>query len=142
MPAAHRRMRPLNARSPTAVVSVRVPQMMGSSVSCRGPPHPAPRPHIEAVVYSPPHYTLVRVGLNSRHIRQFTVTVPESPSLYSRQAETQSPEFSPLPVPPPRRAGRRSQPTPTRAVWCTPLPPPYAPLRSSLHHPAPINNPV
>jgi hypothetical protein len=108
----------------------------------QGPPHPAPGPHIEAVVYSPPHYTLVRVDLNSRHIRQITVTVPESASLYSRQAETQSPEFSPLPFPPPRRAGRRSQPTPTRAVWCTPLPPHYAPLRSSLCYPPPIINPL
>jgi hypothetical protein len=92
----------------------------------QGPQHPAPGPHIEAVVYPPPHYTLVRVGPTSRHMRQHAATVPESPSLYSRQAETQSPEFSPLPVPPPRRARRRSQPTPTRTVWCTSLPPLYA----------------
>jgi hypothetical protein len=67
-------------------------------------PHPAPSPHIEAVVYPPPHYTPVRVDLHSRHTQQHDATVPESPFLYSRQAATQSPEFSPLPVPPPRRS--------------------------------------
>jgi hypothetical protein len=44
----------------------------------QGPPHPAPGLHIDAVVYPPPHYTPVRVGLHSRHIRKHAATVPES----------------------------------------------------------------
>jgi hypothetical protein len=104
----------------------------------QGPPHPAPSPHIEAVVYPPPHYTPVRVGLHSRHIRQHAATVPESPSLYSRQAETQSPEFSPLPVPPPRRARRCLQASPTRTRWCSPVPTVSTgvrqPIPSPTHH--------
>jgi hypothetical protein len=50
----------------------------GQLCELQGPPHSAPGPHIEAVVYPPPRYTPVRVNLHSRHTPQPAATIPES----------------------------------------------------------------
>jgi hypothetical protein len=50
----------------------------GQLLELQGPPHPAPGPHIEAVVYLPPRYKPVRMDMHSRHSQQPAATVPES----------------------------------------------------------------
>jgi hypothetical protein len=62
----------------------------------QGPPHPAPGLHFDAVVYPPPHYTPVCVGLHSRHIRQHAATVPESRRYTPAERRPNSPNSHPF----------------------------------------------
>jgi hypothetical protein len=144
MLAAQRPMRRLNARSPTSVVSFHVPLRMGSCVRCR-----AHRTRHSALIsrLASTRLRTMRGCVWTYTLGKLRNLLPPSqnlPLLYSRQAATQSPEFSPAPVPPPRRAHRRSQPSPTRTAWCTPLPPLYTQHRCATPYsmPPPTINPL
>jgi hypothetical protein len=99
-----------------------MPLRMGSCVSCRANRtlHPALTSRLSSTRLHTIHrcvwpYTLRTLG---------NVLQPSQnqPLLYTRHAAPQIPEFSPLPVPPPRKVRRRPQPalvTGTRATACS-----------------------
>jgi hypothetical protein len=133
MPAAHRLMRRLNSRSPTSVVNFHMPLRMGSFLSCR-----ANRTRQLAIIWklsSTRLRTIHRcVDLHSRQTRQPASTLPESEFVILPPNGNPIPRILTPSHSSPRRARRRSQPSPTRTVWCTSLSPR---IRTAAYQPIP-----